>query len=116
MGTHYDDFYNFDYYDFSDLYKKAIAPDATQEDIDKLGYWMSRHGRDSWNGEYYRVDSAHELYPIYKEIDYDDYDLIGYTFSSNPESRMVMRDMTDEEREAEEAAWVKACRESAKEV
>lgn len=81
MGTHYD-FFNYDLYDFDDLRKKAIAPDATQEDIDRLGYWMSRHGRDSWNGEYYSVDSTHELYPIYKEVAEDDFNLIGYTFSS----------------------------------
>lgn len=101
MGTPYNDFFNCDLYDFSDLHKKAIAPGATQEDIDKLGYWMSRHGRDSWNGEYYSVDSTHELYPIYKEVGYDDYELIGYTFSSF-EPRLIMRDMTDEERETEE--------------
>ena len=104
MGTHYDDFYNFDYYDFSDLYKKAIAPDATKEDINALGYWMSRHGRDSWNGEYYSIDSTHELYPIYKEVGYDDYEIVGYTFSSWDE-RIIPLPMPPEERakwEAEE--------------
>lgn len=110
MGTPYNDFFNYDLYDFSDLHKKAIAPDATKEDINKLGYWMSRHGRNNWNGEYYSVDSTHELYPIYKEVGYDDYELIGYTFS-NFEPHIIMRNMTDEEREAEEAAWIKDLKE-----
>lgn len=105
-----------DQYDYKELCGKALAFDATQKDINALGEWFHVYGMNYWNGENFYIDPYHVLFPIYKEVDYDDFEVIGYTFSSEPENRMIMRDMTEEEREAEAAAWAKACRESAKEV
>lgn len=102
MGT-YNDFYNYDSYDYNELKEKALASDATQEDINALGEWFERYGRSGWNGECWTVDAYHNLYPIYKEIGYDDYEVVGYTFSSKDEDRSIMRPMTDEERAEEEA-------------
>lgn len=107
----YNDFYNSDLYDYNELKEKALAFNATQEDINALGEWFSRHGMSYWNGECFYVDADHDLYPIYKEVGYDEYELIGYTFSSWDE-RLIMRPMSDEERAEEEARemadWAKS--------
>lgn len=98
-------------YDYKELCEKALAFNATQEDINALGEWFSRHGMSYWNGECFHVDADHDLYPIYKEVGYDEYELIGYTFSSWDE-RLIMRPMSDEERAEEEARemadWAKS--------
>lgn len=98
-------------YDYKELCEKALAFNATQEDINALGEWFSRHGMSYWNGECFHVDADHDLYPIYKEVGYDEYALIGYTFSSWDE-RLIMRPMSDEERAEEEARemadWAKS--------
>ena len=101
MGT-YNDFYNSDLYDYNELKEKALAFNATQEDINALGEWFSRHGMSHWNGECFYVDADHNLYPIHKEIGYDEYEVVGYTFSSW-DDRLIMRPMSDEERAEEEA-------------
>lgn len=92
-----------DIYDYSELAQKALAPDATQEDINNLGEWFSRYGMDCWNGEYYSVDRGCSLYPVMQEVGYDDYKVIGYTFSRSQDDRFIMRPLSDEERAAEEA-------------
>ena len=90
-------------YNYKEICEKALASDATQEDINALGEWFERYGRSGWNGECWTVDAYHDLYPIYKEIGYDDYEVVGYTFSSKDEDRSIMRPMTDEERAEEES-------------
>lgn len=94
--------YDFDFCNYKELAKKALAFNATQEDINALGEWFSRHGMSHWNGECFHVDADHDLYPIHKEVGYDEYELVGYTFSSWDE-RLIMRPMTEEERAEEEA-------------
>lgn len=89
---------------YNELKEKALAFNATQEDINALGEWFERYGMSYWNGECFRVDADHNLYPIHKEIGYDEYELVGYTFSSWDE-RIIPLPMTPEERvkwEAEE--------------
>lgn len=91
-------------YNYKEICEKALAFNATQEDINALGEWFSRHGMSYWNGECFYVDADHNLYPIHKEIGYDEYELVGYTFSSWDE-RIIPLPMTPEERakwEAEE--------------
>lgn len=90
-------------YDYKELCEKALAFNATQEDINALGEWFERYGRSGWNGECWTVDAYHDLYPIHKEVGYDDYEVVGYTFSSRDEDRFIMRPMTEEERAEEEA-------------
>lgn len=99
--SYYD--YDSDCYNYKEICEKALAFNATQEDINALGEWFSRHGMSYWNGECWTVDAYHDLYPIYKEIGYDEYEVVGYTFSSKDEDRFIMRPMTDEERAEEEA-------------
>lgn len=111
--TYYD--YESDRYNYKELCEKALAFDATQDDINALGEWFDRYGMDDWNGECFHVDAYHDLYPIHKEVGYDDYEVVGYTFSSRDEDRFIMRDMTDEEREAEEAEIQKESEECAAE-
>lgn len=109
MGT-YNDFYNYDLYDYNELKEKALASDATQEDINALGEWFSRHGISYWNGECFHVDSDHNLYPIQKEIGYDEYELVGYTFSSWDERIIPLPFPTPEARAAWEAEEEEKCR------
>lgn len=73
---------------YNELKEKALAFNATQEDINALGEWFSRHG-DHWNGECWTVDVDHDLYPIHKEVGYDEYEVVGYTFSSWDEDRFI---------------------------
>lgn len=99
--SYYD--YDSDRYNYKEICEKALASDATQEDINALGEWFERYGRSGWNGECWTVDAYHDLYPIHKEVGYDDYEVVGYTFSSRDEDRFIMRPMTEEERAEEEA-------------
>lgn len=48
----------------------------------RLGEWFNLYGRDYWNGECYHVDQDNNLYPIQKEIAEDEWEIVGYTFSS----------------------------------
>lgn len=97
-------------YDYKELCEKALAFNATQEDINALGKWFSRYGMSYWNGECFHVDADHDLYPIYKEVGYDEYDIIGYTFSSWDEDRFIRLPFaTPEERERWEAKEEEKC-------
>lgn len=94
---------------FSELKEKALAFNATQEDINALGEWFSRHGMSYWNGECFHVDSDHNLYPIHKEIGYDEYELVGYTFSSWDDRIIPLPFPTPEARAAWEAEEEEKC-------
>lgn len=95
---------------FSELKEKALAFNATQEDINALGEWFSRHGMSYWNGECFHVDASHDLYPIDKEVGYNEYEVVGYTFSSWDEDRFIPLPFpTPEAREAWEAEEEEKC-------
>lgn len=64
-------------YDYKKLREKALSATATQEDIDNLGKWFELFGETYWNGEYYDADGA-EIWPVYKKISEDDFELVGY--------------------------------------
>lgn len=68
---------NINYYSYTELAEKALAT-KSPEDCANLGYWFERWGRDYWNGECYNIDSAHDLYPVYKEVEDDEYDIEGW--------------------------------------
>lgn len=80
-------------------------------DGDKVVADTKKRMQASENGECFHVDADHNLYPIHKEVGYDEYELVGYTFSSWDE-RLIMRPMSDEERAEEEARemadWAKS--------
>lgn len=82
-------YYDSDCYNYKEICEKALAFNATQEDINALGEWFERYGRSGWNGECWTVDAYHNLYPIHKEIGYDDYEVVGYTFSSWDKDRFI---------------------------
>ena len=42
-----------------------------------MGEWFDHYGNDYWNGEYYDADDL-RIYPVYKEVEEDEYELIGY--------------------------------------
>lgn len=64
------------YYSYKDL-KAAVDTNPTPENINALGEWFDHYGNDYWNGEYYDADDL-RIYPVYKEIDEDNFELIGY--------------------------------------
>lgn len=66
------------YYDYEELAAKAMAADATQEDINALGAWFEEHGNCYWNGESFEIDSTNRLYPVYQEVEEDEFELTGY--------------------------------------
>lgn len=64
------------YYDYSDL-KKAYEANPTQENLKTLGEWFRENGQTYWNGEYFDADNI-QIYPVYKEIAEDEFELAGY--------------------------------------
>lgn len=73
------------YYRYDELKEQALKPDATQDEINALGEWFNEFGGDFWNGEYYSVDEKRDIkiYPVFEEIDEDQFELIGYCFSES---------------------------------
>lgn len=63
------------YYDYKELREKAL--NGTQADVNALGDWFEKYGDRYWNGECYDADGF-SLYPIYKEIAEDEFELTGY--------------------------------------
>lgn len=79
------------YYDYQELTAAAMADNAPQGAIDALGEWFDRHGTMYWNGECYTVDDKNNisLYPVYRELGEDEFELVGYTFSADPADRQA---------------------------
>lgn len=67
-------------YNYDELLAKALDPKAAQVNIDALGEWFERFGnwRQDWNGEYWAIDGQLRLYPIWEQVDDDDFNCIGY--------------------------------------
>lgn len=65
-------------YDYEELRDKALSTTATQEDVNALGKWFEHYGNDYWNGEYWEIDSNNSLYPIYREVSEDEFEIVGY--------------------------------------
>ena len=66
------------YNDYSELKENALKFGAKQSDVDALGEWFSEHGDDFWNGECFEIDKDHRLYPLYEEVDEDEFELKGF--------------------------------------
>lgn len=71
-------------HNYTELEAAATRYGATQEEINALGEWFSKFGQGYWNGECYCVDEMKDihLYPMHRQIDEDEYEIIGYSFSS----------------------------------
>lgn len=71
-------------YSFEELAAAATKSDATQEEINALGEWFERYGMGYWNGTCWDVDGKNDLYlsPVYREVEADEFECVGYTFSS----------------------------------
>lgn len=78
------------YYAYKELKKKALSEAASQEDVNKLGYWFEKFGSQFWNGESFFVEKDLELKPVYKpnypneisenSLEPTQYELIGFEF------------------------------------
>lgn len=78
-------------YNYKDLEEAAVKFGATQDEINALGQWFELYGASYWNGECWTVDEKQDLhlYPIYRELGDDEAEIVGYTFSSDPDERFV---------------------------
>lgn len=65
-----------DYYSYKDL-RAAVEAAPTQENVNALGEWFNAYGMCYWNGEFFNADGIY-IYPVYKEIDEDEFEFIGY--------------------------------------
>lgn len=65
------------YYDYEELKRKALESES-EEDINSLGEWFLNYGDNQWNGHYYEIDNNNILYPVYNEIEEDNYELTGF--------------------------------------
>ena len=64
------------YYSYEEL-KAAVIADASGANVNALGEWFSNYGNDYWNGEYFDADDF-RIYPVYNEIEKDEFELVGY--------------------------------------
>lgn len=64
-------------YNYEELKNKALKTNKI-EDINELGEWFENFGNEFWNGEFYEIDNNNRLYPIYKEIEEDEFIITGY--------------------------------------
>lgn len=74
-------------YQYEELAAAATKSNATQEEINALGEWFQIYGMCYWNGSSWIVDEKNDirLAPVYKEVEEDEFELIGYTFASEAE-------------------------------
>lgn len=70
---------------YLELWKKATSMCATQDDINRLGEYMQINGLSCWNGEFWSIGCSHKdtddsmrLYPVYAEIEPDEYEVSHY--------------------------------------
>lgn len=71
-------------YDYKELVD-SVLNDASTENVNNLAEWLERYGNRWWNG--FCFDTSKDLnglnvYPVYKEIDEDEYEVVGYQLSS----------------------------------
>ncbi len=67
-------------YSYQDLRKAAVAPGATQAEINALGAWMQEYGSAFWNGEIFDIGGGRLLRPVYSAIENENggYDITGW--------------------------------------
>lgn len=65
-------------YDYEELKNKALSADATPEDVNALGKWFEQYGDRYWNGEYFGIEGGICLYRVEKEVDEDEWEIVGY--------------------------------------
>lgn len=64
-------------YKYEELRAKAIATNATDEDIANLVEWFELYGMEYWNGECFDAD-GYQLYPVQEEVAEDEWETIGW--------------------------------------
>ena len=62
--------------DYQTLRQKAIRY-SNKTNLQNLAEWFLNYGGQYWNGEYYDADD-YKLYPIYKETEPDNFEIIGW--------------------------------------
>lgn len=55
--------------DYSVLVHRALAVNATEDDINRLGEWFRLYGYRFWNGEAYTIDECHTLHFVSGPVD-----------------------------------------------
>ena len=62
-------------YNYKALRAAAMAPGATQDDVNALGEWCQTYLSGSWNGEEYDIDDGHSIRPIFRQVLEDGWEL-----------------------------------------
>lgn len=67
-------------YQYETLKAAALAPNATQDDINALGEWFQQYGMYYWNGESFEIDETTSIFPIcaHEEDEYGCFPLLRY--------------------------------------
>ena len=65
-------------YEYKELREKALSENATKEERLNLLEWFEKCGdeRKGWNGESWDIDEGLRLYPIYKEVEEDYFEVV----------------------------------------
>lgn len=73
------------YYDYKELFDAATAFGASKEAVNALGEWFKNYNPGAWNGEYFDADGRgyYPLYRLYRKVDEDEWDVVGYTWDQN---------------------------------
>lgn len=66
-------------YSYEELKAAALSPDATPADLEALARWFIMYDMEDWNGECFKIDSTHDLYPVHGEAtEYDEHPIVGW--------------------------------------
>ena len=65
-------------YEYKELREKALSDTATKKERLSLLEWFEKYGdeRKAWNGESWDIDEGLRLYPIYKEVEKDSFEVV----------------------------------------
>lgn len=64
-------------YDYKELRDKAIET-GKEADVWALAEWMERYGYGYWNGECWDIDDGKTLWPILRENEDGDCNVVNY--------------------------------------
>lgn len=56
---------------------EAVKANETPDNVNALGEWFEQYGDRYWNGEFFDADGL-RLFPVYVEVDEDQFEITGY--------------------------------------
>lgn len=65
-------------YNYNELERAALSPSASTEDLKALAKWFELYGMNFWDGEGWHISGQWRLFPIYEEVETDEFEVVGY--------------------------------------